>query len=119
MKKRVIIFDDDEAILDVLQLVLSGAGYEIRISNNSNQVIAEVGQFQPDIILMDHQLPSIGGVEAVRLLKEHNQFRNIPILYVSASIDIKQFTKDSGADDYIKKPFDIDYLEKKIARYLV
>jgi len=117
MAKRILIFDDDEAILDVLQLVLSGAGYDIVVSNTSNQVIKDVTNFLPDLILMDHHIPTIGGLEAVKLLREHDRFKNIPILYISASNEIKKYKEDSGADDYIKKPFDIEYLEEKIARY--
>ncbi|RKE80446.1 response regulator [Epilithonimonas arachidiradicis] len=118
MKKRVMIFDDDEAILEVLQLVLSNAGYEIEVSNTSNDVLADVSAFQPDIILMDHHIPAIGGIEATRLLREHGDFGRIPVLYVSASNNIEKYKETSGADDYIKKPFDIDHLEAKIANYL-
>jgi len=119
MGNKIMIFDDDEAILDVLQLVLSGAGYDVKVSNTSNQVIAEVANFLPNLILMDHQIPSIGGTEAVKLLREHDQFQNIPVLYISASNDIKNYKEDSGVNGYIKKPFDIEYLEKKIACYFV
>lgn len=117
-KNKILIFDDDEAILKVLQLVLSTAGYDIRLSKTSHNIIEEVSSFNPDIILMDHNIPEIGGIEAIKLLRENSKFSQIPVLYISASNNIEEYKETSGANDFIKKPFDIDDLETMVSRYL-
>ncbi|WDF45319.1 response regulator [Chryseobacterium sp. KACC 21268] len=117
-KKRILIFDDDLATLEVLQIVLVDVGYEIDISPTSHNIIERVSDFVPDLVLMDHQIPDIGGVAAIKLLRTYREFAKIPVLLVSASNQIVSLKNVSGADDYIRKPFDLGDLETLIMKYL-
>ncbi|WP_294249414.1 response regulator, partial [uncultured Chryseobacterium sp.] len=74
--------------------------------------------YRPDVILMDNWIPKIGGVEATRLLKSHEEFRKIPVIYVTANNDIVALARQAQADDYVAKPFNLDDLEEKVAKYI-
>lgn len=118
-KKKILIFDDDTTILEVITIIFEENGYEVEISETSHDILEKVTKYQPDVILMDNWIPKIGGVEATKLLKSHDEFKNIPVIYVTANNDIVALAKEAQADDYVGKPFNLDDLEGKVAQYLV
>ncbi|MNT89342.1 CAI-1 autoinducer sensor kinase/phosphatase CqsS [compost metagenome] len=67
---------------------------------------------------MDNWIPNIGGVEATKLLKSHDEFKNIPVIYVTANSDIKTLAQNAQADDFVAKPFNLEDLEEKVAFYM-
>lgn len=117
-KKKILVFDDDKTLLDVLTMVFFDEGYEVEISETSHDIIERVSEFGPDLILMDNYIPDIGGTEAIRLLRTYEQFDHIPVIIISASTNIVALKNASNANDYLRKPFDLYELEKLIARYL-
>ncbi|ANF52820.1 response regulator receiver protein [Chryseobacterium glaciei] len=117
-KKKILIFDDDTTILEVITIIFEENGYEVEISETSHDIVEKVTKFQPDVILMDNWIPRIGGVEATKLLKSHEEFKHIPVIYVTANNDIVALAKEAQADDYVGKPFNLDDLEGKVAKYL-
>lgn len=117
-KKKILIFDDDKTILEVITIIFEENGYQVEISETSHDILEKVEQFQPDVILMDNWIPKIGGVEATRLLKNHQEFKSIPVIYVTANNDIVALAQEAHADDYVAKPFNLEDLEDKVAKYL-
>ncbi|SFS48735.1 response regulator [Sphingobacterium wenxiniae] len=113
--KTILVFDDDQAILDIFSIVLEAGGYKVEISSTSHDIIEKVAEIKPDAIIMDNWIPEIGGVEATRLLKSHPDFQQIPVIYCSANNDIESLASLAGAETYLSKPFDLDDLERKIA----
>ena len=81
-KKKILIFDDDTTLLELISIIFKDGGYEVDISQTSHNILEKVSEFHPDIILMDNWIPNIGGIEATKLLKSNEQFRNIPVLYL-------------------------------------
>ncbi|UOE39492.1 MULTISPECIES: response regulator [Chryseobacterium] len=118
MNKKILIFDDDKTILEVITIIFEENGYQVEISETSHDILEKVSDFMPDVILMDNWIPKIGGVEATRLLKNHEDFKNIPVIYVTANNDIVALAKEAMADDYVAKPFNLDDLEEKVAKYI-
>ncbi|RZK82539.1 MAG: response regulator [Pedobacter sp.] len=116
--KKVFVFDDNADILELCTIILEDAGYEIKTSTTSNNIIDQVLAYVPDIIFMDNWLPDIGGIEATRALKKHETLNNIPVIYFSANNDVKSLAQEAGADGYLSKPFDIQELEDIITRHL-
>jgi len=117
-RKRILIFDDDAPLLDVLQIIFLEGGYEVEVSQTCNNVIEHVNTFQPDLILMDYQIPEIGGAEAITILRNSHKYNQVPVILVSASTNIAKIKNTSGADDYLRKPFDINDLENIVNKYL-
>ncbi len=118
MNKKVFVFDDNADILELCTIILEDAGYEIKTSSTSNNIIDQVLSYIPDIIFMDNWLPDVGGIDATRELKQHATLKNIPVIYFSANNDVKSLAEQAGADGYLSKPFDIEELENIIHKHL-
>lgn len=116
--KKVFVFDDNADILELCTIILEDAGYEIKTSATSNQIIDQVMGYMPDIIFMDNWLPDVGGIDATRELKADERLKNIPVIYFTANNDVKSLAEQAGADGYLSKPFDIQELEDIIEKHL-
>lgn len=116
---KVLIFDDDKSILDVVSIIFEESGYEVEISETSHNIIQKVQEVAPDVILMDNWIPNIGGVEATKLLKSHPDYKHIPVIYVTANNDIAALAESAQADNFVAKPFNLEDLEEMVARYMV
>ena len=111
MNKRVLILDDDLDILQICTIVLKKKGFDVQTLSNSNQVVSQVRDFQPDVILMDNWIPGPGGIEATRLLKLAPETQDIPVIFFSANSNVTQLAREARADYFLQKPFDITELE--------
>lgn len=116
--KKVFVFDDNAEILELCTIILEDAGYDIRTSSTSNNIIDQVLSYIPDIIFMDNWLPDVGGIDATKELKGHETLKSIPVIYFSANNDVKALAAEAGADGYLSKPFDIQELEDIISKHL-
>ncbi len=114
-QKTVLIFDDDVNILELCSIILIEAGYKVEISETSHDIIEKVSAIKPDVILMDNWIPEIGGIKATQLIKQHQEYKHIPVIYFSANNDIHILAQKAGADSYLSKPFDLVELEDIIA----
>ena len=116
--KTILIFDDDINILEICSIVLEHFGYRVAVSETSHNVIERVEEIQPDLVLMDNWIPSIGGVEATQRLKAHPIYRDIPVIFLSANHNLEKLAQDAGADIFLEKPFDLDVLENTVKKML-
>ncbi len=117
-KKKVFVFDDNKDILDLCTFILEDAGYEIKTSENANNIEKQVAEYMPDLIFMDNWLPDLGGIEATKALKKSAGLKHIPVIYFSANNDISSLAEEAGADSFLSKPFDITALEEIVKRYV-
>ncbi|WP_312765534.1 response regulator [Epilithonimonas sp.] len=117
-KKRILIFDDDISILEVISIIFQDNGYEVEIAETVDDIISRVDGFLPDLIIMDIYIPIIGGIEAVKRLKSHGAHHGIPVIFITAKNDAAVISSQSSAVDYLSKPFDLDELEKKVEKWI-
>lgn len=117
-EKKILIFDDDPNILEIFSIILAEAGYGVEVSETSHDIIERVEAVQPHAVIMDNWIPDIGGVKATQLLKQHPEFRHIPVIYISANNDIHKLAQEAGAERYLAKPFDLIDLEELIEEVL-
>lgn len=110
--KRVLVCDDDKEILEVLDLVLTGAGWEVITSEHVNGIIEQVANSNPSVIIMDNWIPDTGGIIATQHIKSHPVYQSIPVVYSTANDNIDELAKQAGADLSIGKPFDLDEFER-------
>jgi len=111
MNKKVLILDDDMDILQICSIVLKKKGFDVSTLNNSHQVVDQVRNYQPDVILMDNWIPGPGGIEATKELKNTPDLQNIPVIFFSANSNVTQLAREAHADYFLQKPFDITELE--------
>lgn len=116
-KKKILIADDDEGIVDSLSLILEILGYEVYSTLEGNKVVEAIKN-RPDLLLLDIWMSGVDGRDICRLIKSNAATKDIPVLMISASRDNMQSALDSGANDFLGKPFDMRVIREKISALL-
>ena len=117
-KKKILIADDDPAILDVLSLFLEDVGYEVETTDDG-ATMQKARSDYPDLMLLDIWMSGWNGRDICVALKSQEATKHIPIILVSANRDTEKIAQEAGADDFLKKPFDLDTVLEKIERYIM
>src|SRR5215210_3177584 len=114
---RVLVVEDDVDIAGVLRRSLDKEGYQVRVAGDGEAALEQSSLFEPDAVVLDLGLPKLDGVEVCRRLREGG---DVPILMLTArdGIDSRVEGLDSGADDYLVKPFERDELLARIRALL-
>lgn len=115
--KRIIIADDDLAILDAVTLILTDEGYDV-VAISKVIDIDSLLQYKPDLILLDIWMSGTNGEDICRQLKKDKTAKNIPVILVSANRDTEKIAKKAHADDFLAKPFDIQDLLAIVSKHL-
>ncbi len=102
---RVLVVEDDEAIAEVLQRSLRMEGYEVRTTGDGNAALEVAHSYLPDLVVLDLGLPGLDGIDVARELRRRD---DTPILMLTArdAVEARVEGLDSGADDYLVKPFE-------------
>jgi DNA-binding response OmpR family regulator len=111
----ILTVDDEVEICKMIASFLKPKGYEVRISNSGEKALKMIADEKPDIILMDLNMPGMGGESTLREIKKH--YCDLPVIIVTVIDNGKKAIEllDEGASDYITKPINFDYLEKIIS----
>ena len=106
-KKKILVVDDEEDILELVRYNLSREGYEVTCASSGEDGLKAARNELPDLIVLDLMLPGIDGLEVARLLKNDNSTKNIPVIMLTAKGEEADIVTglELGADDYITKPF--------------
>ncbi len=118
MQQSILIFEDDETTMELCAIICEGLDLKVFQSATTENVVQQVKNYQPDIILMDYWIPGMGGLKAIAAIKNNQEVNSIPIIFFSANKDFMEVVPDSLADDYIQKPFELNDLEQKILNLL-
>lgn len=116
-RRRILVVDDEQAIVDVLREYLAGS-YDVDTALNATQALDRVGAHRPDLVFLDINMPGLNGVQTLRLIKQVDD--TIPVLMVTANTDnaLAAEAIKYGAFSYVPKPFNLKYLEHLIAAAL-
>ena len=103
MKHKILVVDDEPDLIKLTVYRLKKAGYEVTTAVDGCQAVELVGEINPDLVLLDLNLPGIKGSEVCRQIKANDETKNIPVILFSASGDssVAQKAKQLGADDYL------------------
>lgn len=118
--KKILIVDDEQDIVESLKFVLEAEGYECYTAFNGDDGLKSAKEIIPDLILLDIMMPKMNGYKISRLLKFDNKYKDIPIIMLTARSqeEDKLIGEETGANEYITKPFDLDYVVGKVNQYL-
>jgi two-component system KDP operon response regulator KdpE len=110
---RILVIDDDPALLRVLRISLSARDYDVVVASNGAQGISEAALQSPDVVVLDLGLPDLDGIEVCRRIREWSQ---VPVIVLSAdgTENRKVEALDNGANDYMTKPFGMNELLARI-----
>jgi len=120
MKNRVLIVDDEQAIREMVCLALTQGGFNCVEAADANEAQSRIVQDPPDVILLDWMLPHLSGVDYAKRLRQEKLTRDIPVIMLTARTEEEDKVRglDSGADDYITKPFSTRELIARIKALL-
>lgn len=117
MKEKILVIEDDEAILRILRRGLAFDAYQVETATDGQMGLAKAREWHPDLIVLDWMLPGLDGLEVCRRLRTAG---SVPVLMLTAKDTIHDRVQglDSGADDYLVKPFELDELTARIRALL-
>ena len=114
MIKRIHVLEDDEDIRYIIGVLLKDEGYELQLSSSFAELKSKLRDSVPDLFILDVMIPDGDGADICTDLKSDPFTKHIPIIVMSANDQNKQKSIEAGANDYISKPFDIDYIVRRI-----
>jgi two-component system alkaline phosphatase synthesis response regulator PhoP len=118
--KKILIVDDEVDLVETLRFPLEMEGFTVLVSYNGEDGLHQARKEQPHLILLDLMLPKLDGYKVCRLLKFDERYKHIPILMLTAKTQDrdKSLGLETGANEYITKPFEMDDLLEKVKSYL-
>jgi two-component system, OmpR family, alkaline phosphatase synthesis response regulator PhoP len=119
-QKKVLLVDDEIDLVETIRFSLENEGFTVLVSYDGEDALNQARKENPDLILLDLMLPKLDGYKVCRLLKFDERYKHIPILMLTAKTQEKDkiLGKETGADEYITKPFEIENLLEKVNSYL-
>ncbi len=113
-KKRILVIDDESSIRFLLREVVEDMGYHCLEAESAIKGIEMVEEENPNLIILDIQMPQMNGLEAIQKIRKIND--KVPVFMLSAFSHMENVIENMGVDvqEFIPKPFDIDYLSKRI-----
>jgi len=119
-QKKILVVDDESHLIELVQMRLEANEYEVITARDGEEGLEKAKSESPDLIILDVMMPKIDGYKVCGLLKNDEQYKNIPIILFTgkAQDDFKEVGKKVGADAFITKPFDALVLLAKIEELL-
>ncbi|HEV7386388.1 MAG TPA: phosphate regulon transcriptional regulator PhoB [Phenylobacterium sp.] len=120
MTPHVLVVEDEDSLATLLQYNLQKEGYDVALAGDGEEALLLVDERLPDLIVLDWMLPKISGIEVCRRLRQRNETRNVPIIMLTARGEETDRVRglDTGADDYVVKPFSMTELTARIRAVL-
>src|SRR3954463_14075798 len=115
-KPNILVAEDESALITLLRYNLEREGYRVLEARDGEEALLIASEEQPDVVLLDWMLPQLSGIEVCRRLRSRQETRNVPILMLTARGEETDRVRglDTGADDYITKPFSMTELLARI-----
>jgi DNA-binding response OmpR family regulator len=120
-KRKVLVVDDDEDLVELIVDALQRDGrFDVRSVNNGFGAGMMIKEFRPDLVVLDIMLPDINGKEVCNLVRSDKTMDDVRIICISGMVEQEkiQELRDAGADDFMKKPFDVEHLVARVCQLL-
>ncbi len=114
--KKILVVDDEENIRFLYKEELEEEGFVVEMAGNGEEALEKLSAFRPDLVTLDLKMPGIGGIEALKRIRERD--RNLPIVLCSAYGEYKQDFTTWASDAYVVKSADLTELKSTIHRFL-
>ncbi len=118
--RRVFVVDDEDGILTLIKVNLEKEGFSVRCFEEGNSLFEQLKEDIPDLIILDVMLPGLNGFQILKILRESEDYKDIPIIMLTARGDENDrvYGLETGADDYITKPFSVRELVARVKAVL-
>jgi len=120
MNGKIFIIEDETSIIQLVQHNLEKDGFIVSSAINGNEGLKDLKKFEPNLLLLDWMLPDLSGIEICKSIRKDKSFKNLPVIMLTAKGEEEDKIKglDSGADDYLTKPFSYNELLARIKAIL-
>ena len=120
MNGKIFIIEDETSIIQLVQHNLEKDGFIVSSAINGNEGLKDLKKFEPNLLLLDWMLPDLSGIEICKSIRKNTSFKNLPVIMLTAKGEEEDKIKglDSGADDYLTKPFSYNELLARIKAIL-
>ena len=120
MNPRILVVEDDDALGTLLRYNLEREGYAVALATDGEEALIQAEEQLPDLVVLDWMLPRVSGIEVCRRLRQKPLSRNVPIIMLTARGEESDRVRglDTGADDYVVKPFAVTELSARIRAVL-
>ena len=120
MMRNALIVDDNQHLREILALMLRSSGYEISHAASGSQAVQTASSVNPNIILLDLDLPDMKGADVARAIRQNSKSAQIPIIGCSAFLgrQMREETLHAGMVDYLEKPISLDLIKAKIDKFI-
>ena len=120
MNGKIFIIEDETSIIQLVQHNLEKDGFIVSSAINGNEGLKDLKKFEPNLLLLDWMLPDLSGIEICKRIRKDTSFKNLPVIMLTAKGEEEDKIKglDSGADDYLTKPFSYNELLARIKAIL-
>lgn len=120
MTPRILVVEDEDSLATLLQYNLEKEGYEVTSAGDGEEALLQIQERLPDLVVLDWMLPKVSGIEVCRRIRQRPESRNVPIIMLTARGEETDRIRglDTGADDYVVKPFAMSELAARIRAVL-
>ncbi|MEG1452356.1 response regulator, partial [Brevundimonas sp.] len=120
MQPYILVMEDEDALSTLLQYNLEKEGYEVAVAGDGEEGWLMIEERQPDLVLLDWMLPQLSGIEVCRRIRAKSETRNLPVIMLTARGEEADRVRglDTGADDYMTKPFSMTELTARMRAVL-
>jgi len=118
--KKILVVDDEPDLVKAIEIRLKAENYQVFTAFDGEEGLAKAREVLPNLIILDIMLPKINGFKICRLLKFDEKYKDIPVIMLTAKTEEedKALGKETGANEYIAKPFDWKFLIEKVNEHL-
>ena len=118
MAKKILITDDDHDLVEVMKEWFETEGYNIVTAYEGEECITQAKKEQPDLIIIDINMPKMDGYSAVREIKADEAIKNIPIIVLTGKDQMEDIFKAEGVKEYVVKPFEYEVISQMVKKIL-
>jgi DNA-binding response OmpR family regulator len=117
MKRNVLIIENEPIIAEMMSILLEVEGYKVVSLADTSRARKKLHDKEVELVMLDLGLKGEDGQSMCAYIKGQDDLKHIPVILVSANSDLEKIAETCNADDYIKKPFDLDHFMKKVENY--
>jgi two-component system phosphate regulon response regulator PhoB len=120
VRARILVVEDEEALCALLEYNITKEGFDVEIATDGEEALIKIEEDNPDLVLLDWMLPKVSGIEICRQIRASADTRNLPVIMLTArgEEDDRIRGLDTGADDYLTKPFSMTELMARLRAVL-
>ena len=110
MPEAILLVDDDPHLMHVLAMFFDLEGYHVLKARDGKQALDLLGEYPPDLVLLDLMMPGVSGLEVCRQIRANRKLDGVPVVVFTAADRLEDELMQAGADQFITKPYSLDGL---------